>query len=107
VPKTSCSPPLLIVVPLAVPPDSTSCRPDKIVVLVAVPQTYWLPPLIVRAYSLELQEVLIGISGTQQKPPGFPDGLFVSQTSFAILRRRTAVTTIPRGGAGCRSSSPN
>jgi hypothetical protein len=76
-------------------------------VLVAVPQTYWLPPLIVRAYSLELQEVLIGISGTQQKPPGFPDGLFVSQTSFAILRRRTAVTTIPRGGAGCRSSSPN
>jgi len=54
-----------------------------------------------------LQEVLIGISGTQQKPPGFPDGLFVSQTSFAILRRRTAVTTIPRGGAGCRSSSPN
>jgi hypothetical protein len=29
-----------------------------------------------------LQEVLIGISGTQQKPPGFPDGLFVSQTSF-------------------------
>jgi hypothetical protein len=30
-------------------------------VLVAVPQTYWLPPLIVRAYSLELQEVPIGI----------------------------------------------
>jgi hypothetical protein len=43
---TICVPPALIVVLVAVPPDTTTCEPVKTVALLASPESNCVPPLI-------------------------------------------------------------